>query len=700
MIEKYYIPTSTLNFANILSTESISPKAFYEKRKFGIKRWHTVTLNSADNYISLYGKLPRFECAPSELEDHPMVIELSLNEEQSQRHLMGVSDDLFVCDHTLYFHPENVKFIFFSEQHKRIALSLVEQLLETKTLRLYGRRLVVQMYSNDICASSESVNVELNNQEIETDSKVNKLKGLLYGYYIGALLSCPKESVLELTTLRRIQAVISAICSNERRIPTPRQENELSRLLSELSPIEKEFNKLALGDQDATKVRDFIKKFFQERREYSVPSVPQILSELVDSGINKTEPASLKKITCKIVEKEEKLGEYAQLSPDKSEIIVVDRSLSNIEIQDEQEKKLFLYWANGLLLEKYYEGGCSVFQSELAKDVTLAAKDCIGAGWETSSIRNLLNGIRRVIAGETFDIAYDNGVISSIAAVILRSDSWEQMLRFMQDKGMYDYRLAFALYGELIGFANLYSTFTDNLLQKDNKYVWSVYKEFHGQLFDERIHSRSEKNDSRAVGEEIPTVPIIMQTEIQLPESVQKLFTTSEFLEMSKKYSQAGKYYYNIVAGLMRESTSEQELWEKIKNTKEYLRGTKQAWSSLVKMYSPFCRKKNGQVLQEEIQFEYPTPTEPFWKDRNAWSYICDLIPKNFQQKIKEDLVWFQNQYREGEKNQFYAKASRKNQFVIDAFCRLKEKKHIAYFPDDLRDAIKKRLYSLYDLSK
>lgn len=286
MIEKYYIPTSTLNFANILSTESISPKAFYEKRKFGIKRWHTVTLNSADNYISLYGKLPRFECAPSELEDHPMVIELSLNEEQSQRHLMGVSDDLFVCDHTLYFHPENVKFIFFSEQHKRIALSLVEQLLETKTLRLYGRRLVVQMYSNDICASSESVNVELNNQEIETDSKVNKLKGLLYGYYIGALLSCPKESVLELTTLRRIQAVISAICSNERRIPTPRQENELSRLLSELSPIEKEFNKLALGDQDATKVRDFIKKFFQERREYSVPSVPQILSELVDSGIS------------------------------------------------------------------------------------------------------------------------------------------------------------------------------------------------------------------------------------------------------------------------------------------------------------------------------------------------------------------------------------------------------------------------------
>jgi len=30
----FYIPTSTLNFTNILSSESISPKVFYEQRDF------------------------------------------------------------------------------------------------------------------------------------------------------------------------------------------------------------------------------------------------------------------------------------------------------------------------------------------------------------------------------------------------------------------------------------------------------------------------------------------------------------------------------------------------------------------------------------------------------------------------------------------------------------------------------------------
>ena len=41
-MKKLYIPTSTLNFNNILSSESISPKAFYAIRGFGYSRWQEV----------------------------------------------------------------------------------------------------------------------------------------------------------------------------------------------------------------------------------------------------------------------------------------------------------------------------------------------------------------------------------------------------------------------------------------------------------------------------------------------------------------------------------------------------------------------------------------------------------------------------------------------------------------------------------
>jgi hypothetical protein len=53
---KLYIPTTTLNFNNILSSESISPKAFYEKRDFGYSRWNVIEENNLDNSVLLYKK--------------------------------------------------------------------------------------------------------------------------------------------------------------------------------------------------------------------------------------------------------------------------------------------------------------------------------------------------------------------------------------------------------------------------------------------------------------------------------------------------------------------------------------------------------------------------------------------------------------------------------------------------------------------
>ena len=49
---KLYIPTSSFNFNNILSSESISPKAFYALRGYGYARWQEVEQNSLDNVIT------------------------------------------------------------------------------------------------------------------------------------------------------------------------------------------------------------------------------------------------------------------------------------------------------------------------------------------------------------------------------------------------------------------------------------------------------------------------------------------------------------------------------------------------------------------------------------------------------------------------------------------------------------------------
>ena len=46
-----------MNFNNILSSESISPKAFYTQREYGYSRWVEVPENPFDNVIILYDRL-------------------------------------------------------------------------------------------------------------------------------------------------------------------------------------------------------------------------------------------------------------------------------------------------------------------------------------------------------------------------------------------------------------------------------------------------------------------------------------------------------------------------------------------------------------------------------------------------------------------------------------------------------------------
>ena len=73
---RLYIPTCTLNFNNILSSESISPLGFYARRGFGNKRFYPVFANDKEQVILLYSKYPRFKVEENDLENYPMVIEI------------------------------------------------------------------------------------------------------------------------------------------------------------------------------------------------------------------------------------------------------------------------------------------------------------------------------------------------------------------------------------------------------------------------------------------------------------------------------------------------------------------------------------------------------------------------------------------------------------------------------------------------
>jgi len=71
-----YLPTSSLNFNNIFSSETISPIGFYTKRNFGYKRFEPVEPNPFQNSILLYSQCPTFEIKDYEQDNYPMILEI------------------------------------------------------------------------------------------------------------------------------------------------------------------------------------------------------------------------------------------------------------------------------------------------------------------------------------------------------------------------------------------------------------------------------------------------------------------------------------------------------------------------------------------------------------------------------------------------------------------------------------------------
>ena len=481
-MKKYYIPTSSLNFNNILSTESISPKSFYNKRGFGYSRWFVVDENNIDEVIMLYDTPHEFVRPQSDIEDHPMLIEITTDEE-----FACLQEGIYYSEKTIYLNPWQTKIIFFSEKVRTTVLALSDSSLETKMVRLYKRQLIIEHFEGQY-PSIDGVNLFPNKTQefIEKDRSINKMKGLLYGYYIGANLSTSSEQIVKLNILREIQNIFSSVVSNYERTLSCAQSERLNDLFSCLDSQHPLFLDLQqeLGNKETVnKVLGILKKHGFElgmfNKSYILNSlraetVPNPALKWVEGEIGKANINA--SITQKLLDVNE-----AQI------IVSASQLISQKTVVDKEMNNLYLAWVNDVLKSPLYNGKISSFKASLSDEITKKAKEVLGDQWEQSEVRNYLNQLRRHIRGEEFNQEWDNGLLSSMAAVLTKGDDWEPLLRFMQSKGMYDYRIAFSIYGVLNGFANITRDFTDLLLNQQSNYVADVFKEFYGQLLEKDI---------------------------------------------------------------------------------------------------------------------------------------------------------------------------------------------------------------------
>lgn len=690
-MKKFYIPTSTFNFNNILSSESISPKSFYTKRGFGYSRWLSIPENGKDNAVMLYDKPFSFVRAASDIEDHPMLIEIQTDED-----FKIVADGVYYCDHTIYLSPWNTRFMFFMEQDLNVTLSLSDSSLETKMVRLYRKGLSIRQYSI-LELPDINIDIPLNEQSIKQDRRINKMKGLLYGYYIGALLSVTPEIVRKHNVLHELQNIFSAILSSENHTPTTTQDFQIRSLLF---TIQKEFPAIAYLEKQLAEPQ----RISEIWTELSILGVvfPNMISanSIVNALRNFTDSKENQAMVW--LEKEKQSLQYKErekrilLHPEEENIIISDGNLIKIaEVVLGHGKALELVkaWINDTLSSDKYSGKISSFKAALADDVTFKAKDVYSEQWGNSEAKISLNNMRRYINGSESDFQWQNLVFSSIAAVIAKGSDWEQLLAFMQSKNICDYRLAFAFYGELNGFANLTRDFTDLLLNEESKYVASVYKEFSGQLLG--VDSTVET----VLPVEAVAVSKSFLDNTSKPVSTTDLQVWRENAESYIKNKVAKNNQKTALEVLMDSTIStEEQFLSHLKNCKGWKKG-KNINGLAEYLHQPSCMFP--EYSQEE---DKEAESSSIIDDDNAIKRIegFAMLTTELKPKVVALFEDFQKSYRSGYYFKNQKQYHRNNSDVIDHFCKWclskKNKRAIMYCHENsvILDKLKKYLIGYY----
>lgn len=173
----------------MFATESISPKCYYSERNYGTMRNFTTELSFDDNYLTFFSTPPFFELienSNSELEEFPIIIEFN---DLSSISPFQASENVYIVDKTIYFHPDKVRFHFISENHLKQVIAKSRLVEETKLVFKYKEnfRLINK-------ASLTKINLDYliypnysdtnTNNEINNDKFFNKIKGLIYAYLI------------------------------------------------------------------------------------------------------------------------------------------------------------------------------------------------------------------------------------------------------------------------------------------------------------------------------------------------------------------------------------------------------------------------------------------------------------------------------------------------------------------------------------
>lgn len=570
---KYYIPTTSLNIDNILSTESISPYSFYAQRKFGPRSFDRITGRQFDQALLLYSQVPYYEINDSEYEQYPIILEFD-DDIQLETAIVDVvhSDEelkIAACYQTLYLTPWNTRILCFNRKAYDSSRLIIESSRNCKL----GSKFVWQVVSSNYHLDKmiELVSEDCPASVINTDYAINAAKGATWGLIIGAQRSVSPSSAALKAISNSMRNIISNAISNSG-VCAP-------NFYAQLIDLDKQYRTITDAKANELWNKECPDEFRHILEKFNV--LQEAYIKFIRTNNLSIAPAVPAPNTTKDqwVTYRDRLTSYTEAYVYQSNAAHRQRhNLGDINFIDNS-----LHFTNAELVNSVLDLICKgaickedlrINRDSVVKNVLSVAsvilKSKIGeAEWvATLPERQYINAIFKNVSDfEPFNLnSIDNIELQSIAAFLLKGEDWDALVRYVEDNAMADLRYVMALWGALEGYSSIHKKLVTPLA--DPSTIVQVLSIF-------GIHVNTNEFPIQP-SLPLPTLPFLT-----------KLFRSEPFMALSDK---AQRWYIEHATELSYgHSNITEELYEKLYNLRALCPGTnvKRNWDKALKCIEP-----------------------------------------------------------------------------------------------------------------
>lgn len=692
---KYYIPTTTLNIDNLLSTESISPYTYYPEREFKPNYFENILPSIYDSVILLFSKIPSFKLDDKEIEQYPIVMEIDDEQQLNDCAIVASCDDFCVysCNHTIYLTPWNTHILTFSNKGYEHSKIIIESSRNCKI----GSKIIWKAVDNSLPLEImlSKINTETNVSRISNDMQINVAKGALWGYIIGLSKSMTPDAASLVKITNSMRNIVSNTISNsgnckpnfyERLIILNDNYSKIADRkandhwakecsLEELSILEK-FHVL----------KEAIIKFF---RANNYPITP----ELPAANCDKNEWISYREL----------LSSYTQSYIRKASSFNLDSiNLDSLEFNGNDIKikefdlindVLKLICSGDISKEKLRINRVETMKIILSNVSTILREQCGDEKWETiPDERKYINSLgKNVIDLQPFEInSINNDQLVAIAAFILKGEDYDSLIRYLEDNGISNYCFVLTLWGALEGYASIHKNLVSQFITpqtlslinsivgiKSSGELFPLQKHLAYGIIKEGINISNTSSSTKIVPD--------ISTKLGNIKVGKKSLSKEQISKVSSIYLECDSCPNDI-------------FYKQLSSVKGI---GKNAINSIKKALGYVDTSLFSEDPSTKIQRNI---TKSIIWDNEAKNHIlnCPILPENIRSIIVEIFEEFQVNYQSGYYYEHQNQYLRNNHDVIDHFTKWclssKNKRTIQWSPENskIMDELKKYLMGLY----